>query len=78
MPTVLRIGPYKFFFFSAEGREPPHIHVGYEKYLCKIWLETLKIAEDGGLPAHRLNQILRYTKDNQQMLLDAYRTYHSN
>jgi hypothetical protein len=27
MPTVLRIGPYRFFFYSNEGHEPPHIHV---------------------------------------------------
>ncbi len=27
MPTVLRIRGYRFFFFSLEGNEPPHIHV---------------------------------------------------
>ena len=27
MPTVLRIGPYRFHFYSREGNEPPHIHV---------------------------------------------------
>jgi hypothetical protein len=27
MPVVLRIGRFQFFFFSNEGREPPHIHV---------------------------------------------------
>ncbi|MBW6456390.1 MAG: DUF4160 domain-containing protein [Trueperaceae bacterium] len=26
-PTVLRDGPYRFFFFSNERGEPPHIHV---------------------------------------------------
>jgi hypothetical protein len=27
MPTVLRVGPYRFFFFSGDRDEPPHIHV---------------------------------------------------
>jgi hypothetical protein len=27
MPTVLRVGRYRFFFFSNEGQELPHIHV---------------------------------------------------
>lgn len=27
MPTVLRIGRFRFFFFSNEREEPPHIHV---------------------------------------------------
>ena len=27
MPTVLRIKGYRFFFFSMEGDEPPHIHI---------------------------------------------------
>ena len=27
MPTVLRVGRYRFLFFSNEGHEPPHIHV---------------------------------------------------
>ncbi len=27
MPTVMRIGRYRFYFFSNEGEEPPHIHI---------------------------------------------------
>ena len=27
MPTVLNIKGYRFFFFSLEGNEPPHIHI---------------------------------------------------
>jgi hypothetical protein len=27
VPTVLRVGPYRFFFYSNEGTEPPHVHV---------------------------------------------------
>jgi len=27
MPTVLRVSGFRFFFYSLEGSEPPHIHV---------------------------------------------------
>jgi len=27
MPNVLKVRGFRFFFFSREGTEPPHIHV---------------------------------------------------
>jgi hypothetical protein len=27
MPTVLRVGPFRFFFYAGDGNEPPHVHV---------------------------------------------------
>ena len=27
MPTVLRIAGYRFYFYSHEPNEPPHVHV---------------------------------------------------
>jgi hypothetical protein len=40
MPTVLRWGPYRAFFYSNEGGEPPHIHVRSGNYEAKFWLTT--------------------------------------
>jgi hypothetical protein len=39
MPTVARIGPYRFFFYSSENREPPHIHVEDDEKVAKYWLD---------------------------------------
>jgi hypothetical protein len=36
MPTVLRVGPYRFFFYSGDGGEPPHIHVERDQYAAKV------------------------------------------
>jgi len=30
MPTVLRAGPYRFFFYASDRPEPPHIRVERE------------------------------------------------
>ena len=34
MPTVLRIGPYRFFFVSLDFNEPPHVHVKRERMVA--------------------------------------------
>ena len=39
MPTVLRVGRYRFFSFSNENNEPLHIHVKAEHDQAKFWLD---------------------------------------
>lgn len=48
MPTVLRIGPYRFFFYSGDGGEPLHIHVEREDRIAKFWLNPVRLAKSGG------------------------------
>lgn len=43
MPTVLRSGPYRFYFYSHEPNEPPHIHIDREDFSAKFWLELRTI-----------------------------------
>ncbi|MCI0405089.1 MAG: DUF4160 domain-containing protein, partial [candidate division Zixibacteria bacterium] len=44
MPTVARIKGFRFFFFSNEGHEPPHIHVEHGDKYAKFWLEPVELA----------------------------------
>lgn len=44
MPTILRVGPYRFFFYSGDGREPPHIHVERDSGVAKFWLDPVRLA----------------------------------
>ena len=41
MPTVLREAGYRFYFYSRENDEPPHIHVEHGDKLAKYWLEPV-------------------------------------
>ena len=50
MPTVLRVGAYRFFFYSADAGEPPHIHVGRDDNVAKFWLDPLRLVTSGRLP----------------------------
>ena len=47
MPTVLRSGPYRFFFFSGDREEPQHVHVRREWREAKIWIAPILVADGG-------------------------------
>jgi len=36
MPTVLRLGPYRFFFYAGDADEPPHVHVERDRNTAKF------------------------------------------
>jgi len=52
MPTVLRIGSFRFHFYSDECNEPPHIHVATPDGECKFWLEPVLLARNKGVAPH--------------------------
>ena len=41
MPTVLRSGPYRFFFYAGDRDEAPHVHVEREDNEAKVWLDPV-------------------------------------
>ncbi len=51
MPTLLLIEGFRFFFFSNEGMEPPHVHVEHQDGHAKFWLQPVEL-----VAAHRLGQ----------------------
>ena len=76
MPTVLRIGPYRFHFYSNEGEEPPHIHVRSSEGECKFWLDPVELARNNGIAAHELRQIERHVFEQRNILMEKYREIH--
>jgi hypothetical protein len=48
MPTVLRLRGNRFFFFSNEAQEPPHIHVAQAERYAKFWLEPVALDRNRG------------------------------
>jgi len=47
MPTVLRAGPYRFFFYSVDRGEPVHVHVERETKRAKFWLDQFGFTSAG-------------------------------
>ena len=75
MPTVLRVGAYRFHFY--EGQEPPHIHVRTPEGECKFWLGTVLLAGSRGVRASELRRIERLVHEHRQFLIDKYHEFHS-
>jgi hypothetical protein len=73
MPTALRVNNFRFFFYSNEGVEPPHVHVefggdGYAKY----WLTPIVLDRSRGLDNPRLGEIRDLIEQHHQLLLNAW------
>lgn len=49
MPTVLRIGAYRFYFYSHEPNEPAHVHIDKGNATAKIWLHDISVARSVAL-----------------------------
>lgn len=72
MPTVLRIGRFRFYFFSNEREEPPHIDVKAAEDEAKFWLDPVELASNFGFSSSELNEIDRLVQDNEQLFLEAW------
>ena len=75
MPTVLRIAGFRFFFYSDEGSEPPHIHVERSDEVAKFWLEPVELVSSSGFSAKEINQLRKLVTENQTRLVQSWYEY---
>ncbi len=75
MPTVLRIGAFRFYFFSHEPNEPPHIHIDRDSATIKVWLEPVEVAKSRGFRASDIGGILALVSEHKARLLEAWHEY---
>lgn len=78
MPTVLRIGQFRFHFYSDEYNEPPHIHVATSDGECKFWLEPIRLAKNIGIKPNILRDIEKLCFENAEYLIGKYNEYHNH
>lgn len=75
MPTVLRSGPYRFYFYSHEGSEPPHIHIDRDDQSAKFWLQPVTLARSLGFSPAELAKVQAVVKEHRDRLLEAWYGY---
>ena len=75
MPTVLRVGPYRLFFYSSDRDEPIHIHVERDQNVAKYWLDPVRLQSSGGFGPVELRRIQRIAEENQDALIEAWHEY---
>jgi len=75
VPTVARIGPYRFFFFSNEGLEPYHIHIQGGDALAKFWLDPVELSSSTGFAAHELRRLQALVEERRVEFEDAWNDF---
>lgn len=64
MPTALRIGSYRYYFYSYDCREPRHMHVDRGPFSAKLWLDPdIRIADNVGYSRRELREIERIARE---------------
>ncbi len=75
MPTVCVIGPYRFYFYSHEPNEPPHIHIDRDRFSAKFWLEQITLAHNLGFRQKEIKLLQDLVINHQQLFLDRWHEY---
>lgn len=67
----MRIGPYRFYSYSHEPNEPPHIRVDRDILSAKFWLEQVSLARNLGFNARELRRLQSLAMEHKTELLEA-------
>lgn len=77
MPTLLRIEGFRFFFYSSERHEPPHVHVEKGDGEAKLWLQPVQLVYAYSLTPTELRRIRELTFQHQIAFLERWNEHFS-
>lgn len=73
MPTALRYGPYRFYFYSYDCGERCHVHVDCGNKSAKFWLDPdVALSESRGYNRKELRDIERIIRENLERLRNEW------
>lgn len=75
MPTLLRVEGFRFYFYSHEPNEPPHVHVDKAGASAKIWLDDVAVARNMGYRAGDLARVLAIVQEHRAAMLESWNGY---
>lgn len=75
MPTLLLIEGYRFYFFSDERQEPPHVHVKKGNSVAKLWLRPMDFDRARGFSRAELRRIRELTFEHQVFFIERWNEY---
>lgn len=75
MPTVLRVEPYRFFFYAGDTDEPEHVHIERDDSIAKFWLEPVQIDRSLAFGRAELNRTQRLVLEHKSRSLEAWHDY---
>ena len=75
MPTALRSGPYRFFFYAGDRDEPAHVHVERDDCQAKLWLEPVRLEWSSGFSRQEINNIQSIVEQHRQQILERWNEF---
>ena len=75
MPTVLRAGPYRFFFYAGDRNEPPHVHIERDNNVAKFWINPVRLESDGRFSSAEIRRVQDIVEANREILLRSWNEY---
>jgi hypothetical protein len=76
MPTLLRVLAFRFFFYSLEFGEPPHVYVAHGGKSAKYWLDPVELANSDGFRAHELNRLRELVIEHRAVFWRRWDEHH--
>ncbi len=75
MPTILYEQGFRFYFFAADGGEPPHVHVRRGRGHGKWWLDPVAKARARGFTAAETLAVERIVRARAGYLLGRWHDF---
>ena len=76
-PTIMTIGPYRFYFWAQDGEEREHVHIDTGKGEVKFWLmPDVELARaDRSVKKHVITKIEKLVRQHQGELVVAWEDF---
>ena len=78
MPTVLTKDGFRIFFYSADGKEPVHVHVEYGDGLAKFWMIPISLDSNYRMKAKDLRKARELLETKAELIKKEWNDYFGN
>jgi len=72
VPTVLRKGGFRFYFYSNDRGEPRHVHVDGNSSSAKFWLDPVTPARNLGFAPHEFRRVMTLVEEHRDEFREAW------
>lgn len=75
MPTVMRIGPFRFFFYAGDSGEPAHVHIERDDSEAEFWLDPIRLERSHGFKRKEINRLNELIEEHITELLESWNEF---
>ena len=75
MPSLVTVGPGRFFYYAGDRDEPPHVHGERDKDEAKFWLCPVRLQYNRGFPRKEINRVQKLVEEHQERLLESWNDF---